>query len=248
MPSTLKQVVDRVKTAKTDIAEAITAKGGTVASGDGLEEFAADIATIPSGSSGDKIFRLPLAGGGCRPSFNHVKAENWTAKIWNGLTDFNGEYIWTDGDNIYYSRDLTYVLDKATSTWTIKMWSGLLFFYGDNIWTDGDNIYYSNSIKQYVLNKSTSTWTRKTWNGLTDFSGQHIWTDGENIYYSSGSSQYVLDKSTSTWIPKTWNGYMVSGNNVWTDGENVYYSGGSNQYVLEITPATEGQNVPSARP
>lgn len=52
MPSTLKQVVDRVKVAKTDIAEAITAKGGTVASGDGLEEFAADIATIPSGGGG----------------------------------------------------------------------------------------------------------------------------------------------------------------------------------------------------
>ena len=49
MPSTLKQVVDRIKTAKADIADAITAKGGTVNEGDGLEEFATDIATIPSG-------------------------------------------------------------------------------------------------------------------------------------------------------------------------------------------------------
>ena len=51
MPSTLKQVVDRVKAAKTEIANAITAKGGTVGANDGLEEFAADIATIPSGGS-----------------------------------------------------------------------------------------------------------------------------------------------------------------------------------------------------
>ena len=46
---TLKQAVDRVVAAKTAIGNAITAKGGTVAAGDGLEEFAADIETIPSG-------------------------------------------------------------------------------------------------------------------------------------------------------------------------------------------------------
>lgn len=43
---TLKQAVDRVAAAKTAIGAAITAKGGTVAAGDGLEEFAADIGTI----------------------------------------------------------------------------------------------------------------------------------------------------------------------------------------------------------
>ena len=43
---TLKQAVDRVTAAKTAIGAAITAKGGTVAAGDGLEDFATDIATI----------------------------------------------------------------------------------------------------------------------------------------------------------------------------------------------------------
>ena len=43
---TLKQAVDRVAAAKTAIGNAITAKGGTVAASDGLEEFAVDIATI----------------------------------------------------------------------------------------------------------------------------------------------------------------------------------------------------------
>ena len=46
---TLKQVVDRVKATIPAIGNAITAKGGTVAAGDGLEDFASDIATIPSG-------------------------------------------------------------------------------------------------------------------------------------------------------------------------------------------------------
>ena len=46
---TLKQVVDRVKATIPAIGNAIVAKGGTVSAGDGLEDFAADIATIPSG-------------------------------------------------------------------------------------------------------------------------------------------------------------------------------------------------------
>jgi len=49
MPETLKQVVDRVKAAKTAIGNAIVAKGGTVGANDGLEEYPADIATIPTG-------------------------------------------------------------------------------------------------------------------------------------------------------------------------------------------------------
>lgn len=53
MPNTLEENVNRVKAAKTAIANAITAKGGTVSSGDGLEDFASDIATIPSGGSGE---------------------------------------------------------------------------------------------------------------------------------------------------------------------------------------------------
>lgn len=46
---TLEENVNRVKAAKTAIGNAITAKGGTVGANDGLEEFASDIATIPSG-------------------------------------------------------------------------------------------------------------------------------------------------------------------------------------------------------
>lgn len=49
MPNTLEENVNRVKAAKTAIANAITAKGGTVGANDGLEDFASDIGTIPSG-------------------------------------------------------------------------------------------------------------------------------------------------------------------------------------------------------
>ena len=49
MPNTIAQNLARLVAARTAIANAIVVKGGTVNSGDGFEEFPADIATIPSG-------------------------------------------------------------------------------------------------------------------------------------------------------------------------------------------------------
>ena len=49
---TIAENLTRLQNAKTAIGNAITAKGGTVSSGDGLEDFASDIATIPSGGGG----------------------------------------------------------------------------------------------------------------------------------------------------------------------------------------------------
>ena len=43
--------ISRLSAAKTAIANAITGKGGTVGSGDGFEDFATDIATIPTGGN-----------------------------------------------------------------------------------------------------------------------------------------------------------------------------------------------------
>lgn len=46
---------------KTAIANAITAKGGTVGSGDGFDDFATDIGTIPTGGGiGDKLAEVNL--------------------------------------------------------------------------------------------------------------------------------------------------------------------------------------------
>ena len=53
--STISQNLQRLQTAKTDIATAITTMGGTVSSGDGFEDFASDISTIPT-SSGSAAF------------------------------------------------------------------------------------------------------------------------------------------------------------------------------------------------
>ena len=50
MPNhTIAENLQRLQAAKTAIGAAITAKGGTVGANDGLEDFASDIATMPSG-------------------------------------------------------------------------------------------------------------------------------------------------------------------------------------------------------
>lgn len=242
---TLKQAVDRVTAAKTAIGAAITAKGGTVAAGDGLEDFAADIGTITNqytaGDDGKVVSSGALIAQTAYPT---TITENGTydttlnnsvmvdvssggqieQKTWTGLTNFDGSSVWTDGENIYYSSSTTqYVLDKSTSNWTTKTWTGLTNFYGSYVWTDGENIYYSNNTTQKVLNNST--WSNKTWSGITSINGTNVWSDGENIYYSNGSAQYVLNKTTSTWTTKSWLGLTnFIGEYVWSDGENIHYT------------------------
>ena len=51
MPHTIAENLTRLQNARTAIAKAITAKGGTVTSGDGYEEFVKDILTIPTSGS-----------------------------------------------------------------------------------------------------------------------------------------------------------------------------------------------------
>ena len=188
---TLKQAVDRVTAAKTAIGNAISAKGGTVSQGDGLEEFAADIATISMGG-------ITVSSPSRKTMLNSVYTNNWSAMTWTGLTSFNGEYVWTDGTDIYYSSNTSQCkLDKSTYTWSAMTWTGLTNVLGGWIWTDGTDIYYSLSSNQYILDKSTHTWSAMTWTGLTSFNATNIWTDGTDIYYSSSTNQYVLDKSTA---------------------------------------------------
>lgn len=228
---TIAENLQRLVDAKSDIADAITAKGGTVNSGDGFEEFPADIATIPSGGNPLKYGANPV-----RVS----KDLTWKSCPWTYIGSGNyayGYYMWTVDGNVYFSNGSTqYVLDKSTSTWRAKTWTGLTSFYGSHVWSDGTDVYYSMDSDQYVLNKSTSTWSRKTWTGLDSIRGSSIWRMGDAIYtYSStDNKQYQLDKTTSTWVKGSY-ATGVNGGYVWTDGKYYYYSNGSTQYVYDDT-------------
>ncbi len=177
---------------------------------------------------------------------------------WNGLTEFNGDCVWTDGQNVYYSNNLEqYVLNKETSTWEEKIWNGSMTYpVGRDIWTDGQSFYCEESYilndktyyNHYVLNKSTSTWEPTVFYGLdnvSSFSGNSVWTDGQKTYYSYYEEQYVLNKETSTWEEKIWNGFTdFQGASVWTDGQNIYCSESeANQYVLNIETSTWEEKI-----
>ena len=166
--------------------------------------------------------------------------DTWSQKTWSGLRSIDGNKVWTDGKDIYYSNNSQYVLNRQTSTWETKNWGSRTPYYGHNIWTDGDNIYFSSGSTQYILDKENMVWNKKTWNGFTSLYGADVWTDGTDYYYSSGDSHYILSKATSTWSVITWSGLTsFDGSGVWTDGENTYYSYGSNQqYVLNKETST----------
>lgn len=63
--ATIAQNLAALRQARSDIASAITTKGGTVAQGDGLSDFATDIGTIPSGvdTSSDTVTASTLKSG-----------------------------------------------------------------------------------------------------------------------------------------------------------------------------------------
>lgn len=174
--------------------------------------------------------------------WNDEQKNTWSKKEWllpEGSSQIEGLYVWTDGDNVYYSNGSNqYVLDKKTSVWSLQTWTlpeSSSQLNGNYVWTDGNDIYYSNGSAQYVLFKGTSTWSKKEWSGLENFEGKNIWTDGDDIYYSNGATdgQYVLNKATSTWSRKIWLNYRgIGGPYVWIDGENVYYSNGTIHYIL----------------
>ena len=70
-----------------------------------------------------------------------LNGSTWSNITWNGLTDFNGTDIWTDGDNIYCGN---YILDITTRTW-IPVGDGTIIKGSSFIWSDGTNVYYSPS-------------------------------------------------------------------------------------------------------
>lgn len=126
---------------------------------------------------------------------------------YKGLVNLTGQYVWNDGENVYYSyQEEQYEFNKETNTWTKKVWKGLENFSGLFIWTDGVETYYSYNGDNFVLNKNTSVWTKKTWSGLTKIDGRAIWSDGTNLYYTESGTHYVLNVETSTWTRKSWSG------------------------------------------
>lgn len=125
----------------------------------------------------------------------------WVPKTWNGLTDFNGAYVWTDGTDIYFSYYTTQkVLNKATSTWSDKTWTSYTSFDGRYVWKDGSDTYYSlvNSntynYDGYMLNSNRNGWDELgTIVDSFNYNGNQVWTDGDETYVSNGNSGEITN-------------------------------------------------------
>lgn len=158
----------------------------------------------------------------------------WEAKIWTGLTYFDGRMTWTDGNDIYYSSyQDQYVLDKATSTWTAKTWNGFSNLDGRMIWKYNGAIYYSDSGNQYMLDVATSTWIEKSAWTSWGLDGRFIWIFNDTVYSSNGVNQFILDVDNDTLTATTWNISYIDGDKIWTDGKSIYYTYDGNNYVLD---------------
>lgn len=129
---TIAENLARLQAARTAIAGAITAKGGTVTTGDGFEEFPADIATIPSGVqpemqclefSGTEPFTLTMNGmtkyytGTIECS---VDKENWTEISLSTVMNSgaNNKLYLRGKDNIYFSRSGTATTSASNFVFT----------------------------------------------------------------------------------------------------------------------------------
>lgn len=174
------------------------------------------------------------------------------SKTWNNYSNINGEHVWTDGENIYYSSGSAnqYKLNKNTNTWESVSWTfdsteENLFIVGNNVWTDGEDVYYSNYNRQFVLNKETMIWEKAPWGSY--IYGNCVWSDGENIYYTTNAMEgesLIFNRATKSWSSvefKIENSNLttidVLGSEVWTDGENIYYSYGAG-YQLKLDKST----------
>ena len=174
------------------------------------------------------------------------------SKTWNNYSNINGEHVWTDGENIYYSSGSSnqYKLNKNTNTWESVSWTfdsteENLFIVGSHVWTDGEDVYYSNNNRQFVLNKETMIWEKAPWGSY--IYGNCVWSDGENIYYTTNAMEgksLIFNRATKSWSSvefKIENSNLttidVLGSEVWTDGENIYYSYGAG-YQLKLDKST----------
>lgn len=234
--------LQRLVTAKSDIADAITTKGGTVNQGDGFEEFAEDIASIPSGGSVDYTVDVKPAIY-TKPLLKRVNAvyepQLPLKKQWKGMSKFSGDKIWSDGTNAYYSGGSVssqFVLDKETMTWNAKTWN-LSNIDGSYIWRSGSKIMHSTNVgnSNYYLDLKTGTWKFQSANNsdTVTASGSSVGNLGGSAYVNG--SKYLLWWNGSGWsIQSSTNGwgYILYPTSLWSFGGYSFYSNGSDQMYM----------------
>lgn len=162
---TIAENLTRLQNAKTAIGAAITAKGGTVAAGDGLEEFAADIGTITNQYSaadeGKVVSSGALVAQTAYPStitengtYNTTENNSVTVNVATGLaihqlSTTSGTVSNSNIKYLYYNKVL-YIFGTLTSQFS----SGESFNFESQL----SNIGITSSATSYIYSVSTTNY------------------------------------------------------------------------------------------
>lgn len=169
MPHTIAENLQRLQTAKIAIGNAIVAKGGTVGANDGLEDFAADIASIKA--NGHEVHVTTISNPSVGVIDNPTVTLTNSTHTFTASADANGNAVFTGIPAGTYNVFVTYddaISDSATLTVTDftateDSFAALTISASDNCTitvTDGTTTktlsYTGTPIVQYV---SLGTWT-----------------------------------------------------------------------------------------
>ena len=177
--------LQRLVTAKTNIANAITEMGGTVNTGDGFEAFSDDIATIPTGLLENEL-PIHVDDIGISPS-SAVSSISKTNTLY--VIDFipitnsgDTSRLVSAGAYIDWSADISWNLTSNASSLNIKCGFGISQ-YPNNLQTYFSN-YLDINVNPYLIIQSVN-----------------IFIGSKTIHYQStitGSGQYILFKIIAT--------------------------------------------------
>ena len=112
MANTIAENLARLLSARSAIGAAITNKGGVVNAGDGLEEFPADIGTIPTGGDTSSVLIHPTAYWDSQPTLVSLQDvlyvySDYGIKIGDGTTylaDLPFYSVWvTESEKTYWN-------------------------------------------------------------------------------------------------------------------------------------------------
>lgn len=145
MPNTIADNLARLQTARTDIANAITTKGGAVTQGDGFEDFPAEILGIPAGGP-EEIIGI-------------ATASPWQLTATGSVTQFD-RYLRVD---LAFKADSGCTISSGTELCTITnlQLNGLSFsqkWYGSSSQTFSASISQGTTTSVLLTMDSSKTW------------------------------------------------------------------------------------------
>ena len=174
------------------------------------------------------------------------KGSSWKPVTFTGLDSgdviyFNGNDIWTDGNDTYCSigNGHHYVLDKHTTHWSSVTFNGIPtadknYFNPGYMFTDGKDIFCAFGNGSYKLNKETRTWASVTisdpnnimigigWQSFLITLGGNLYYFNNSVYkFTENSGSYSWSSSTDLDTLKN-NLSMVDATEIFSDGQSYY--------------------------